>query len=64
MLLSCSNINKTFIDQLEPENGKIHRTASRILELTAKEFIDYPDDYDYYVEKKITRTDYPISLLI
>jgi len=39
----------------------INRTASRILELTSKEFIDYPGDYDYYVEKKITRTDYPIA---
>ena len=37
----------------------INRTASRILELTRKEFVDYPGDYDYYVEKKITRTDYP-----
>jgi len=37
----------------------INRTASRILELTQNTFVNYLGDYDYYLEKKITRTDVP-----
>jgi ATP-binding cassette subfamily F protein 3 len=32
----------------------INKTASRILELTKKEFVNYIGNYDYYLEKKDT----------
>ena len=34
----------------------INRTATRILELSGGVFTDYPGNYDYYLEKKITDT--------
>ncbi len=34
----------------------INRTATRILELSGGIFTDYPGNYDYYLEKKITDT--------
>lgn len=39
----------------------INKTATRILELTQKEFINYIGNYDYYLEKKDTLQPAPIE---
>jgi ATP-binding cassette subfamily F protein 3 len=54
ILESALNSYKGTVLYVSHDRYFINKTASRILELTQKEFINYIGNYDYYLEKKDT----------